>query len=304
MLNFLPGPVKGVMALFLLTLNTVFWVTLLLAVSVLRIALPLRPWYRLTSKVSVIIANNWISCNNMTMRLMHKIEWDVEYNGELSMNQWYLVVSNHQSWTDIVVLQKVFLNRIPFLKFFLKKELIWVPLLGLAWWSLEFPFMKRYPRRLVERKPHLKGKDIEITRKACEKYKTMPVSVMNFMEGTRFTPEKHCKQKSPFVNLLKPKAGGISLVMDSMGDMLERIADVTIYYPDGPDSFWGLLCGRVEKIVVRVNVIPVIDQLRGDYENDELFVRRFREWLNEFWQKKDDYIEDVLKDNKIKLNIA
>lgn len=304
MLNFLPGPVKGVMALFLLTLNTVFWVTLLLAVSVLRIALPLRPWYRLTSKVSVIIANNWISCNNMTMRLMHKIEWDVEYNGELSMNQWYLVVSNHQSWTDIVVLQKVFLNRIPFLKFFLKKELIWVPLLGLAWWSLEFPFMKRYPRRLVERKPHLKGKDIEITRKACEKYKTMPVSVMNFMEGTRFTPEKHCKQKSPFVNLLKPKAGGISLVMDSMGDMLERIADVTIYYPDGPDSFWGLLCGRVKKIVVRVNVIPVIDQLRGDYENDELFVRRFREWLNEFWQKKDDYIEDVLKDNKIKLNIA
>ncbi len=61
----------------------------------------------------------------------------------LHQRGWYLVSSNHQSWVDILVLQRIFHGRIPFLKFFLKQELIWVPVIGLAWWALDFPFMKR-----------------------------------------------------------------------------------------------------------------------------------------------------------------
>ncbi|HOP63843.1 MAG TPA: acyltransferase [Spirochaetota bacterium] len=304
MLSFLPGKMKGVILIILFAINTVFWVTLLLIVSLFRIAVPLKFWYRFTSQISITIADSWITCNNAGLALMHKIEWDVQSSGKLEMNEWYLVVSNHQSWVDIVILQKVLLGKIPFLKFFLKKELIWVPVLGPAWWSLEFPFMKRYPKELLKKKPHLKGKDIEATRKACEKYKTMPVSVMNFMEGTRFTPGKHRAQKSPYINLLKPRAGGISLVMKTMGEQLNKIADVTIYYPEGPGSFWDLLCGNITKITVRINVIPVTDEIRGDYVNDEFFVKKFQEWLNSFWKRKDDFIENELKPERSQSRIA
>lgn len=287
MLRFLPGKVKGILSIILFSINTVFWVGLLLTVSVFRILIPLNFWYRFTSKISILIANSWITGNNLLISLFHKIEWDVKISGEMKMNDWYLVLSNHQTWIDIVVLQKVLLYKIPFLKFFLKKELIWVPVLGPAWWSLEFPFMKRYSKELLERKPHLKGKDIESTKKACEKYKTMPISIMNFMEGTRFTESKKIKQQSPYTNLLKPKAGGISLVMNSMGNMLHKIADVTIFYPDGPKTFWEFLCGKTKKIVVRVDILPITDEIRGDYVNDPEFSIKFQNWLNNYWAEKD-----------------
>ena len=293
MLSFLPGKVRGIISIILFSINTVFWASLLLIVSAFRIMIPLKFWYRLTSKISIIIANSWITGNNMTIALFYKIEWDVVFSGDLKMDDWYLVLSNHQTWVDIIVLQKVLLYKIPFLKFFLKKELIWVPVLGPAWWSLEFPFMKRYSKELLEKKPHLKGKDIESTRKACEKYKTMPISIMNFMEGTRFSESKKIKQQSPYTNLLKPKAGGISLVMSSMGDMLQKIADVTIHYPEGPKTFWEFLCGKTTKIVVRVGIIPITDEIRGDYVADQEFSRRFQNWLNSFWAKKDQFLTEL-----------
>ncbi len=295
MLSFLPGKVKGIITVILFSFNTVFWVSLLLLVSAFRIMIPLKFWYRLTSKISIFIANSWITGNNLTIALFQKIDWDIEFIGDMKMNDWYLVLSNHQTWVDIVVLQKVLMYKIPFLKFFLKKELIWVPVLGPAWWSLEFPFMKRYSKEFLAKNPHLKWKDIESTKKACEKYKTMPISIMNFMEGTRFTESKHKSQQSPYTNLLKPKAGGISLVMNSMGDLLQKIADVTIYYPEGPKTFWEFLCGKTTKIVVKVNIIPITDEIRGDYVNDPEFSKKFQLWLNNFWAKKDKYLTELKK---------
>ena len=295
MLNFLPGKLKGIISIILFSINTVFWVSLLLTVSVFRIIIPLKFWYRFTSNVSIFIANSWITVNNLIISLLQKIEWDVQFSGDMKMDDWYLVLSNHQTWIDIIVLQKVLLYKIPFLKFFLKKELIWVPVLGPAWWSLEFPFMKRYSKEFLVKNPHLKGKDIESPRKACEKYKTMPISIMNFMEGTRFTESKHKEQQSPYKNLLKPKAGGISLVMNSMGEILHKIADVTIYYPEGPKTFWEFLCGKTTKIVVRVNIIAITDEIRGDYVNDPEFTIKFQNWLNDYWAKKDKFLAELKK---------
>jgi len=295
MLNFLPGKLKGIISIILFSINTVFWVSLLLTVSAFRIIIPLKFWYRFTSNVSIFIANSWITVNNLIISLLQKIEWDVQFSGDMKMDDWYLVLSNHQTWIDIIVLQKVLLYKIPFLKFFLKKELIWVPVLGPAWWSLEFPFMKRYSKEFLVKNPHLKGKDIESTRKACEKYKTMPISIMNFMEGTRFTESKHEEQQSPYKNLLKPKAGGISLVMNSMGEMLHKIADVTIYYPEGAKTFWEFLCGKTTKIVVRVKIIPITDEIRGDYVNDPDFTIKFQNWLNDYWAEKDRFLTELKK---------
>jgi len=295
MLSFLPGILRGIISITIFSLNTVFWVSLLLIVSLFRIIIPLKFWYRLTSKFCIFLADRWIICNNLGLLLLYKIEWNIKVPTELSMNEWYLVLSNHQAWVDIIVLQKIFLHRIPFLKFFLKKELIWVPVLGLAWWALEFPFMKRYTREFLEKNPHLRGKDLEVTRKACEKYKAIPISIMNFPEGTRFTERKHSRQQSPFKKLLRPRAGGIAFVLDSMDTMLHKIVDVTIYYPEGAKTFWEFLCGKTTKIVVKADIIEIKKEMRGDYINDVKFSKNFQKWLNNFWMKKDKLLINKMK---------
>lgn len=294
MLTFLPGIVKGFLAIVYLSLNTVFWCFPLFAVAIIKALVPLHFWRKICDIILIRIANNWIFCNNIGLLLFKKITWDVEGVETLKLDEWYLVISNHQTWVDILVLQKVLYMKIPFLKFFLKKELIWVPVLGIAWWALDFPFMKRYSAKFLEKKPHLKGKDIEITKKACEKFKTIPVSVMNFVEGTRFTQEKHNKQQSPYKYLLKPKSGGIAFVLSAMGDYLHKIIDVSIAYPRGVESMWEFLCSRETEIKVRVKVLPIEKKQIGDYFEDEKFRDNFQEWLNSFWAKKDKALKKLL----------
>jgi 1-acyl-sn-glycerol-3-phosphate acyltransferase len=192
---------------------------------------------------------------------------------------------------DILILQKVLHGRIPYIKFFLKKELIWVPIMGLAWWALDFPFMKRFTKEEIAKKPELKGKDIEITRKACKKFKTDYVTVMTFPEGTRITPEKHDKQKSPYKHLLKPKAGGLSFTISAMGDKFHRLLNVTIVYPDGIMSMWDFLCGKVRKVDVFVETLPIPENFSKADLEDKKFQKEFLDWLNGMWLKKDKFIE-------------
>ena len=205
-----------------------------------------------------------------------------------------MLVANHQSWVDILVLQRVFHKKIPFIKFFLKKELIWVPFLGLAWWALDFPFMKRYSRAYLKKNPHRMGKDLEITRKACEKFKQIPIAIMTFVEGTRLNRDKHRRQNSPYKHLLRPKAGGLAFTLATMGDQLDRLLDVTIVYPQGRKRLWDFACGRIKEIKVRVRSIPLDQAVQGDYLSDREFQRRFQKWLNGLWMEKDARIEYLL----------
>lgn len=285
--------ITGVVTVLLLVLNTLFWASFLFPIAVLKI-IPVKIWRKFINNILDTIACCWIYCNNAGLKMTRTIHWDVSGVENLSKKSWYIVIANHQSWTDIVVLQKILTGKIPFLKFFLKKELIWVPVLGLAWWALDFPFMRRYSQSFLLKYPHLKGKDIEVTKKACQKFKYIPVSIMNFVEGTRFTPEKHAKQESPYKNLLKPKSGGIGFVFSTMGNMITSILDVTIVYPQGRMSFWDFLCGRVNVIKVHVEEIPVTDDFIGDYVDDPVFKNKFQQWLNDLWYEKDIRI-DMLK---------
>lgn len=294
MLRFLPGPIKGAVALFLHTLNTLFWTTPLFVFSLIKLLLPIQGVRKLCNRILNTIASAWITVNGYIHQQTKRIRWTVEGLDGLKLNDWYLVLANHQSWTDIFVLQKIFNRRVPFLKFFLKQELIYVPVLGLAWWALDFPFMKRHSKEYLKKHPEMKGKDAETTRKACEKFRTIPISVMNFVEGTRFSPEKHDRQHSPFQHLLKPKAGGIGLVLSAMGEQLHRILDVTIVYPQGAGSFWDFLCGKVTDIRVHVRSLPIEQEILGDYENDPEYRSRFQQWLNALWREKDARIAAML----------
>lgn len=299
MMNFLPGPIIGIISFLLYVINTIVCASLIFPLALLKLVFPVEKWRNSCNRVLNELGIYWIACNNANLRLTKKIRWDVIGIDGLDPDEWYLVLSNHQSWVDILVLQKIFHRRIPFLKFFLKKELIWVPIMGLAWWALEFPFMKRYTAEYLKRHPEHMGRDLEITKKACERFKKIPISVMNFVEGTRFTPQKHKKQKSPHANLLRPKAGGVAFVLSAMGDQLHYILDVTIVYPRGVMSFWEFICAGTNEIIVRVEALPVTKDLIGDYSDDPEFRDHFQHWLNALWTKKDVAIEELCRERKM-----
>ena len=262
--------------------------------------IPIKSWQLACSRTLDAIAENWIWVNNLNQKVTSSTRWIVEGVENLDRSQWYLVLSNHQSWVDILVLQRVFYRKIPLLKFFLKKELIWFPLLGQAWWVLDYPFMNRYKRRHIRKKPHLKGRDLLEIKRACEKFKANPVSVMNFVEGTRFTMEKHDRQKSAYTHLLKPKAGGIAFVLAEMKGHIHRLLDVTIVYKGGTRSFWSFLCGSVQEIKVNVRSLPINPELVGDYMNDRTFRKTLQRWLNNLWDEKDRCIQEMqLSEQKI-----
>ena len=275
------------------------WTTPLFLVTFLK-ALSSGPgWRTFWGRVADRIAESWILCNNLGIRLTKPTRWEFPQLEYANNQGRYLVIANHQSWMDIVVLQRIFSGRLPFLKFFLKKELIWVPLLGQAWWALDFPFMKRYSRRHLEKHPEDRGRDLEVTRKACEKWGRRPLAVMNFVEGTRFTSDKAARQDSPYANLLKPKAAGIAFVLGALGRNLTGIIDVTITYPDGRAGLWDFLCGRLKTIRVTARNIPVTPELQGDYFGDSDFRAVFQDWLNDLWSGKDKLIEDMLANEPV-----
>jgi len=291
MLNFLPAPVLGAIASLLLTLNTLLLVPFLMAFALVKLVLPFRAVRLALDPVLVAIAESWIANNSRWMALTQRTEWDVAGIAGLDPKNWYLVNCNHQTWADIFVLQHLFNRRIPLLKFFIKDQLKWVPVMGLAWWALDFPFMRRHSEDYLRRHPEMRGRDQEATRKACEKFSLIPTSVMNFLEGTRFTPAKHARQASPYRHLLKPKAGGIALALNAMGDRFRAILDVTIVYPDGTPNFWEFLCGRLRRVVVRVQILPVPEDLmKGDYAADAAVREAFGRWVQQLWRDKDAQI--------------
>jgi len=282
---------RGILTLTLIVLNLVFWATPLYIVALAKL-LPSPRTRARCDQALVWLASRWISGNQLIFRLTQNIDWDIDGLEGLARDEWYLVICNHQSWVDILVLQGVFNGRIPFLKFFLKKQLIKVPVLGLAWWALDFPFMQRHSREYLQKHPEAKGQDLEATRRACEHFSQHPTSVMNFVEGTRFTPEKHAASASPYRHLLKPRAGGTAFVLGAMGDILHRMLDVTIVYPGGTPSLWDLCCGRLHTVRVRVMQRDIPAWVRqGDYQGDPEFRVRFQAWLGQLWQQKDAQID-------------
>ena len=286
MLSFLPTPLIALLATVLMVLNALFWVPILLLVALVKLLIPVKAIRLRIDPVLLFIAEAWISCNSAWMALTQHTAWDVQGIEDLKYRSWYLVNCNHQSWVDILVLQHLLNRRIPLLKFFLKHELIWVPVMGLAWWALEVAFRRRHSEAYLKQHPEMRGKDQETTRKACEKYALIPTSVMNFLEGTRFTVDKQQRQQSPYRHLLKPKAGGIALALNAMGDKFQASLDVTIVYPDGPPTFWHFLQGKVRRIVVRVRSLPVPQQLaQGDYAGDPAVREAFAQWVQQLWQE-------------------
>jgi 1-acyl-sn-glycerol-3-phosphate acyltransferase len=295
MLKVLRGPVLGTVMLLLLLVNTVAWATPIYVMIVVKLLAPTDNIRDRLSRAMAWMAQGWGASNVWLGDTMLDVRWEIRISADLRRDAQYLICSNHQTWNDIYVLLKTFGHKAPFFRFFLKKQLIWVPILGPVWWGLDYPFMNRYNREHLQKNPGLRVRDMEVTRQACEKYARIPVSILNFLEGTRFTPEKRDRQQSPYSHLLRPKAGGFAFALNAMGERLSSLLDVTIVYPEGAKTFWDFLAGRVHRVIVDVRSLRIpAEFFHGNYETDAEFRRMINSWVAGLWEEKDRRIEQLL----------
>ncbi|MES2141322.1 MAG: acyltransferase [Pseudomonadota bacterium] len=286
--------VKVFFVAILYFINLVALFTPLAFLGLLCCLIPLKTWQRHCRCWMEQLHIYWLKGNCHIQKLTMSTQWDVTGLDKLAYDEWYLLISNHKSWADILVLQHIFFGKIPPLKFFLKRELLWtLPFASWACWLLGFPFMRRYSKKVLAEHPELKNKDIEETKRACNRFKEMPTTVASFIEGTRFTEEKRKRQDSPYHYLLRPKATGIGFSLAVLGDFFHKVLNVTIIYPEEKASLWYFLSGSIKKITIHIETIPITADWLGDYQNDRNFRIDFQKKLNDLWEKKDKLIKEV-----------
>lgn len=296
MLKSLPGTLKGLILLLLLGLNTILCSLAIYPIILIKILAPTRELYRWSKRKLVGLGEKWIEWNSLGIKAFMNTEWNVQGLDKLNPHESYLVVANHQSWVDIFILQFILNRKIPFIRFFLKFELIYIPLLGGAWWALDFPFMKRHSKEYLKAHPEKRGEDLETTKKSCRRFKNSEVSILNFLEGTRFEKNKYLAQGSPYRHLLKPKTGGVAFVIQAMGEQIHSVVDVSIFYTEGPVSFWEFLKGKLKKVEVLVREYKIPESFKGrNYLTDEKYREDFQHWIQGIWQDKDEWLESTAK---------
>lgn len=271
----------------------------IIVAGLIKLLVPIPAVWRSISVFCNFMMYCWCEGLALLLHLNPWLKWDVEGLEGLNKKNWYLLISNHHSWADIVVLCVLFRKHIPMNKYFLKQQLAWVPFIGLACWALDMPFMRRYSRSYLIRHPERRGKDVETTRRSCEKFRAHPTTIVNFVEGPRFTEAKKHETRSPYDNLLPPKAAGIAMALNVLGSQFDKLLNVTLCYPENNTKpFYDMLSGRLTRIVVRINLVPIGEELHGDYVNDKNFKRGFQRWLNGLWEEKDRQLTDIMRDKE------
>ena len=252
---------------------------------------------RKIDEANIQITNSWLGVNNWLIeRILPHLKWEISIDEglELSMQGRYLMTCNHQSWVDTTVAQYFGLSRMPLTRFFTKWELIFIPFVGQAFKILGFPMMKRHSKEQIAKNPDLKHRDMEEARKACQQLISQPYTLLNYLEGTRFTPEKHQQQHSPYQHLLKPKAGGLALALSILEDNIDALVDMTIVYPNGVPGYSDFWLGNVPCIAVNLRKIDIPAWVKGgNYEDDAAYRERFQAWVHQIWTEKDQLIETM-----------
>ncbi len=292
--------IKGTIASLFIAANTLICCVPIYLLAIPRALIPVPSVKAVIGAGMTRVIDAWVGGNRLLLRALtiSRIRVETQLDEALVRDRWYVVISNHQSWADILVLQDTFLGRIPPLKFFVKQQLIWIPGLGLAMWLLGFPYVRRYSREALAKDPGLRRHDQEATQRASEFFKQTPTSVLNFMEGTRFTPEKHTYQQSKYRNLLMPKTGGFGYVVAALGERIHQVLDVTIVYPNGAPSFWEFISGQCRDVRVEIASRPVPTELFEVHEELPATVREtLHAWVDTLWTRKDQRIDELRKAN-------
>ncbi|MES2663785.1 MAG: acetyltransferase [Pseudomonadota bacterium] len=282
----------------LIVINTILVFSIVFFIVVAKVFFSKTSFNTFLTKWLVIFSELWIDNNNKLVKWFVPVRFTVTSDLNPTKIDVYLVISNHQSWSDILVLQNQLNRKLPPFKFFLKKELIWIPLMGIVWWAQDNIFMHRHTKKELERNPALQGKDLEITQRACAKFKKDRVTIINFVEGTRYTGEKHAKQKSPYRHLLKPKTGGVAFTLAAMAGRIETLLDVSIHYASSDPTLYKLLSGQIPEIKILIQTVSIPKHFsESDYNVDNAFKVEIQQWLSDRWLAKDAWLDQQSKHN-------
>jgi len=265
---------RSAASLLVITANLCFWLPPLLGLALAKLAIPAArdrceramAWiYR----AAVIVDDAWLE------RVMG-LRWSRPELG-LDPARSYLVLSNHVSWADILLIQSVIVRQGPLLKFLAKRELVYVPVVGLIIWAFDFPILRRRSRRGADERER-RARDLEALREAGHSVQRSPAALMNFAEGTRFDEAKRVQRGSPYRHLLSPRIGGFLTLVEAVEEGVEGLIDLTLIYPSNV-SFWTFLAGELPEIEIRAERI------------DRACLPTTREsasrWLAERWSQKD-----------------
>lgn len=296
MFRSLMAMVSTVLCFSIASLNLVFCTIPVVLMGLLKL-LPFRPWQRLCSRISNAFYQLWIRINTQIINTFNRVEWQIHWRQSVPEDSWYLVIANHRSWVDIFVISHILSQRLPPPRFFLKHQLRYVPFLGLACWALDMPFMRRYSHSYLAKHPERRGQDLQSTQRACQKFRYLPTTIVNFVEGSRFTPAKRARRNSPYRHLLPAKAGGIAYSLAAMEHRFTHVLDISVAYPNCSRSriLLALLRGELSNIVVDIDVLPITAVPQGDYFHDKQYRVRFQHWLNERWQRKEQWLQYQLQ---------
>jgi 1-acyl-sn-glycerol-3-phosphate acyltransferase len=277
------GFLLGLFAFCCYAIMTGFLAIMFLLATVVWLVMPVPGWRRAIAKFMFNFPSYWRHGLDALQSRLTTTQWRVVGAEHFSKQQSYLLIANHQSYLDILVLQIIFDKICPQLRYFMKKQLIYIPLIGLGCWILGYPFMQRTKRG---------NKDLQTTQKTCQRFRNQPVTLVNFVEGTRYRPEK--AERSHYHHLLNPKAGGASLVLSAMDDQIKTVINVTIIYAVNKNITWQFLRNGLKTITVIIEPIEVTSNMIGDYQNDLTYKKSFQQWLNQLWSNKDRLIAKTI----------
>nr|WHW29709.1 putative 1-acyl-sn-glycerol-3-phosphate acyltransferase [uncultured bacterium] len=261
----------------LVSLISFMWVTVnlsvgllcLLPVTVASYLLPTRPIKNFLYACAEHIYRAAVHVNSFWMKRVVGIELVIE--GNVSVPENAIIICNHQSWFDIPIIQDVVLGNGPIVKFLVKQELLWVPVIGWICLALDMPRLGR------SKKADTKQRDLKEVRRVTRQQQSKPGALLVFPEGTRFSEMKKQANQSPYRNLLRPKSGGLATML-AHSEPGVVIIDITINYHQPNISIWNCLHGDPEKITVSVEqLVPPAGQ-------------EVSEWLVARWASKDSLL--------------
>ena len=285
--------VVGLITFLLILIELIIGFGTLAIINIPRGIIPIKIFKIYLAKISNIIGDLTVYGLKLIMLLMHGNNISIISNQEFDRNEWYMAMSNHQSWADIFILLVSANYKLPLLKFFMKRELWWIPFVFLANKTLNMPFVNRHSKKEIEQNPSLRNQDYKNTLKSCKRFLRTPSTIFSYAEGTRFTNEKHDQQGSPYNNLLSPKIGGMATALSAMPN-INSLVDYTVVYKSKKRDAWSFAKGDMKHVKVLVTKYKIPDNLKNrNYANDKDYRDEFKNWIESIWAVKDKKIEEL-----------
>ena len=270
-LSFIGKQLFSLTSSLVVILNLGFWMFPLIGIAVIRSLIGgFEPFYNACTRLIELCYKTAAAINSAWM--VHVVGINFNVDGTLPDQPTQVIVANHQTWFDIPILQHVVTGQGPVLKFLIKRQLVWLPIVGWICYALNFPRMNRGSDGRAHRQ------DLDAIKKASSTMHKERGALLIFAEGTRFTEEKHRNQNSPYKKLLIPRPGGLKVALSTMPPDTP-VVDITINYKGGETNFWKCLHGANRDIDIYIekhNAAEIIDA---------------RSWLRDRWEQKDKSLQ-------------